>query len=113
MARGYHSGHKQIRNYTCEYPRIFAKTFKALLELPLGEYNLSFDHFGDDHKKLTLRDNGQGVRYMTFNINDKPHHIALKLDSRSASNKLYITCPYCRESRQSLFACIFPCIAIT
>ena len=104
MAKGHHCGHRRTRNYTCEYPRIFAKTFKALVELPLGEYNLSFNHFGEGHQKLKLRDNGEGIRYMTFNIHDKPHHIALKLDSRSASNKLYITCPYCRKSCQSLFA---------
>jgi DNA-directed RNA polymerase subunit RPC12/RpoP len=40
---------------------------------------------------------------MTFTINDKPHQIALKLDNRSASKKLYITCPYCQEQRQHLY----------
>ena len=41
---------------------------------------------------------------MVFTINEKPHQIALKLDNRSASNKLYITCPYCQKQRQSLYA---------
>ncbi|WP_193362906.1 hypothetical protein [Brumicola pallidula] len=45
-----------------------------------------------------------GIRYVTFSINDNLHQIALKLDNRSASNKLYITCPYCQKQRQHLYA---------
>jgi hypothetical protein len=104
MPKGHHYGRTQTRAYTGEYHRIRAKVFKPLLTTPLGRYSISFEHLSDDHKKLTLKENKNGVRYVTFTINDKPHQIALKLDNRSVSNKLYITCPYCQKQRQSLYA---------
>jgi len=52
-------------------------------------------------KNIKLSENKNGIRYVTFTINDKPHYIALKLDNRSASNKLYITCPYWQKQRQT------------
>jgi hypothetical protein len=104
MPKGHHYGRTQIRAYTSEYHRIHANVFKSLLTQPLGRYSLNSDHLSDDHQKLVLKENENGVRYVTFTINDKPHQIALKLDNSSASNKLYITCPYCQEQRQSLYA---------
>ena len=104
MPKCHHYGRTQTRSYTGEYHRIQAKVFKPLLTTPLGRYSISSEHLSDDHKKLTLKENNNGVRYVTFIINDKPHQIALKLDNSSASNKLYITCPYCQKQRQSLYA---------
>jgi hypothetical protein len=70
----------------------------------LGNYSITSQYLSDEHRKIKLSENKNGVRYVTFTINNKPHHIALKLDNRSASNKLYITCPYCQKQRQSLYA---------
>jgi hypothetical protein len=104
MPKGFHLGRTQTRAYTGEYHRVHARVFKSLLTLPLGTYSLNIEYLSKEHRKLKLEENKNGIRYLTFNINDKPHHIALKLDNRSASNKLYITCPYCQKQRQSLYA---------
>tara|TARA_R110001592_G_scaffold360339_1_gene668549 strand:+ start:4843 stop:5463 length:621 start_codon:yes stop_codon:yes gene_type:complete len=104
MPKGHHYGRTQTRAYTSEYHRIHANVFKLLLTKSLGSYSLNTEHLSNEHQKLELSENKNGVRYITFIINEKPHHIALKLDNRSASNKLYITCPYCQKQRQSLYA---------
>ena len=39
-----------------------------------------------------------------FTIHNKPHTVNLRLDNRSASNKVYLSCPYCHSQRQSLYA---------
>jgi hypothetical protein len=104
MPKGHHYGRTQTRAYTGEYHRISAKTFKNLLTVPLGNYSLNADFLSNAHQKFKLTTLECGVRLMTFTINDKPHKIALKRDNRSASNKLYITCPYCHKQRQSLYA---------
>ena len=75
-----------------------------LLTSPLGIYTINSEHLSDNHSKLVLKENKNDVRYVEFTINDKAHKIALKRDNRSASNKLYITCPYCQKQRQSLYA---------
>ncbi len=104
MPKGHHYGRTQTRAYTSEYHRIHANVFKPLLKVPLGNYSINSKHLSANHCKLALKENKNGVRYVTFTINDKSHHIALKLDNRSISNKLYITCPYCQKQRQSLYA---------
>lgn len=104
MPKGHHCGRTQTRAYTSEYTRIHANVFKPLLTTPLGNYSLNSDCLSDEHSKIKLSENKNGIRYVTFTISDKPHHIALKLDNRSASNKLYITCPYCQKQRQHLYA---------
>lgn len=104
MPKGHHYGRTQTRAYTSEYHRIHANVFKPLLKLPLGNYSITSQYLSDEHRKIKLSENKNGVRYVTFTINDKPHHIALKLDNKSVSNKLYITCPYCQKQRQSLYA---------
>ena len=104
MPKGQHFGRKQIRAYTSEYHRINASIFKSLLTASLGNYKLDNDYLSSEHKNLVLSEQMDGSRYITFTINSKPHLIALKLDNRSVSNKLYITCPYCQKSRQSLYA---------
>ncbi|MGB2739682.1 MAG: hypothetical protein WBC60_03905 [Cognaticolwellia sp.] len=104
MPKGQHFGRKQIRAYTSEYHRINASIFKSLLTASLGNYKLDNDYLSSEHKNLVLSEQMCGSRYIAFNINSKPHLIALKLDNQSVSNKLYITCPYCQKSRQSLYA---------
>jgi hypothetical protein len=104
MPKGHHYGRTQTRAYTGEYHRISANTFKNLLTVPLGNYSLNADFLGNAHQKFKLTTLECGARLMTFTINDKPHKIALIIDKRSASNKLYITCPYCQKQRQSLYA---------
>ena len=104
VPKGFHYGRTRTRAYISEYHRIHANVFKSLLTKPLGSYSLNAKHLSDDHQKLKLEENKNGIRCVTFTINDKPHHITLKLDNRSASNKLYITCPYCQKQRQSLYA---------
>jgi|TARA_R110000851_G_scaffold277112_1_gene430243 hypothetical protein len=104
MPKGHHYGRTQVRAYTGEYHRIYANIFKNLVTASLGNYMLSSDSLSSEHKNLTLSEQADGNRYLTFTINDKPHKIALKRDNRSASNKLYITCPYCQKQRQSLYA---------
>jgi hypothetical protein len=104
MPKGHHCGRIQKRAYTSEYHRINASVFKPLIYKPLGSYLIHCDQLSDEHTKLSLKENKNGIRYLTFTINDKPHLIALKLDNSSVSNKLYITCPYCQKQRQSLYA---------
>jgi hypothetical protein len=104
MPRGHHYGRTQKRAYTGEYHRIHANIFKSLLTKPLGSYSLNSDYLSDEHRKLALTENENSFRFITFTINKKPHQIALKLDHSSASNKLYITCPYCHKQRQHLYA---------
>jgi hypothetical protein len=89
MPKGHHYGRTKTRAYTGEYLCINANVFKSLLTTPLGSYSINAEHLSNDHKKLVLKENNNGVRYITFTINDKLHKIALKLDNSSASNKLY------------------------
>jgi hypothetical protein len=104
MPKGHHYGRTQTRAYTGEYHRIHAKLFRQLLTKPIGSYSLNSDNLSDEHRKLALKENKNSFRFITFTINEKPHQIALKLDHSSASNKLYITCPYCQKQRQHLYA---------
>jgi hypothetical protein len=104
MTKGHHYGRTQTRAYTAEYHRIHANLFKPLLTKSLGGYSINSEYLSNNHRKLVLKENKNGVRHVTFIINDKPHQITLKLDSRSASKKLYITCPYCQKQRQHLYA---------
>jgi DNA-directed RNA polymerase subunit RPC12/RpoP len=104
MPKGHHYGRTQIRAYTSEYHRIHANAFKSLLKAPLGSYLLDAKHLSKPRQKLKLEENKCGVRFITFTINEKPQKITLALDDRSASNKLYITCPHCNKKRQHLYA---------
>jgi hypothetical protein len=83
---------------------LYARQFKSLLISPLGAYTIDSSSLSAEHKQLQLTESDGGIRLVTFTINNKPHQIALKLDNSSASNKLYLTCPYCQEQRQHLYA---------
>jgi hypothetical protein len=103
MPKGFHYGRCQTRNYTSQYSRISAKVFKSLISAPVGHYRINGSSFSEEHQNLELTEFGNNGRLMTFIIDKKPHQVALNLDNRSASNKLYITCPYCRKQRQHLY----------
>ena len=103
MPRRNHYGRTQTRPYTDEYYKLPARVFNALLTAPLADYVINADFLGAEHKKLTLTQLENNTRVMIFTINKIPHQIALKLNNSSASNKLYITCPYCQKNRQSLY----------
>jgi hypothetical protein len=104
MPKGHHYGRKQKRAYTGEYHRIHANVFRSLLTKPLGSYSLNSNYLSDEHRKMALTENENSFRFVTFTIYEKPHQISLKLDHSSASNKLYITCPYGQKQRQHLYA---------
>lgn len=101
MAKGFHYGRRQFRAYTGEYTRIYAKSFKCLLNGKIGNYTMDFKRYGDEHRRFKLKESNKH-RYMCFVINDQEHQIGLKLDDSSASKKLYITCPYCQKKKQHL-----------
>lgn len=103
MPRGNHYGRNKTRSYTEQYRRISAISFKPLIKAPLGEYVISGEHLSEDHQKLALIENSDHVRIALFDIQGHEHQIALRLDNRSASNKLYISCPYCQKSKQHLY----------
>lgn len=104
MGKGIHYGRAQTRNYTYEYQRINAKSFISLLASPLGQYQLNGIKKTPSHRQFTLKECEGWGRVMVFNFNGKEIPIPLKTDSRSASNKLFLICPYCAKSRQHLYA---------
>lgn len=103
MPKGFHYGRAQHRAYTGEYHKLYAKTCKTLLNAELGKFNYNITCYSEEHQTFELKE-VNNIRYLSFIINDREHQIALKLDNRSASNKLYITCPYCQKNKQHLFA---------
>ena len=98
MPKGHHYGRAQKRAYTDGYKRVYANAFKCLLTASLGKYSLDGGNLTNEHRKLELIEIDNNLRVMVFTINNTPHQIALKLDNRSVSNKLYITCPYCKKN---------------
>ncbi len=94
----------QTRPYTNEYHRINANVFKSLLTMPSGNYSLNAEHLSNDHCKFELKENENGDRSIIFTIHNKPHTVNLRIDNRSVSTKLYLSCPYCQNQRQSLYA---------
>jgi hypothetical protein len=94
----------QSRPYTNEYHRINAKAFKQLLTKPTGSYSLNAEHLSNDHSKFELKEDENGDRAVIFTIDNKPHSINLSIDNSSASTKLYLNCPYCKNNRESLYA---------
>ena len=98
----------QTRTYTGEYYRIYAKWFKRLLREPAhnkkaGEFELNYSWLSPEHSKFKLYECEEYPRVMLFEINGKKIPVPLQTDNRSASNKLYLICPYCEQQRQHLF----------
>lgn len=104
MPRGFHCGHSETRNYTTEKYRIAAISFKNLLTGRLGKYQITWSVLTDEHRKFELLDTKEWGKLMLFQINGNKCPIPLSLDHRSASNKLYLICPYCANQRQHLYA---------
>ena len=102
MPKGFHLGHIQTRHYTTEYNKLYAKTFKTLLNSQLGNYSLNTK---DQRTPITLKQTKNGLRYITLEHQDNTLEIGLLTCNKSASNKLYITCPYCQTKRQHLYEC--------
>lgn len=101
MAKGFHQGRVTVRQYTAAYTRLFARDLKSLLILPLGNYSLT-----DEYSSIAieLKQTGNGVRFFkTINTIDK-QEIGLIMCDKSASKKLYLTCPYCQIRCQHLYA---------
>lgn len=94
----------QTRPYTTEYQHINAKWLKPLLTKMVGSYSLNNENLSIEHRKLELSENEDGDRSILFTIQGKPHRIKLTVDTRSASTKLYLKCPYCKSNRESLYA---------
>ena len=93
----------QERTYTTACHRLYAKFFKQVNELPLGNYRLDSALLSEQHKHLKLVEFKSGERAAIFNIGGKSYQINFRLDDSSASNKLYITCPYCKNKKQHLY----------
>jgi len=104
MPRGFHMGRTQTRHYTCEYIRIPALAFKKLLAQPLGKYALSGANLEKEHRVFKLIETVRWKRVLIFTIKDQKIPIPLSIDTRSASKKLYLVCPYCQHQRQHLYA---------
>ncbi|PSW02562.1 hypothetical protein C9I89_18760 [Photobacterium lipolyticum] len=95
---------ERTRSYTEQYFRISAKTFRPMLNANPGIYRVGNSNLGQEHQIFRLIVSSNWGRAMIFNIQSRKHLIPLKLDNRSASNKLYLVCPYCSRQRQHLYA---------
>jgi len=104
MARGLHFGRARTRPYIGEYHRIAAKIFKPCLTVPLRMYTITGIDISEAHCDFSLRDSGRGWRIIVFTFDGREVSIPLMEDNRSASNKLYLACPYCACLRQHLYA---------
>ncbi len=104
MPKGFHYGRSQSRHYTCEYHRIYAKSFKNMLEAKLGKYIIPNEQLSKEHRVFNLIETNSWGRVAEFKIKDKKIPIPLRVDKRSASNKLFLICPYCTHQRQHLYA---------
>lgn len=108
MPKGFHCGHVRKRDYTVEYSKLPANTFKKLLTAPLGKYTYTTN---TKSYPIELKQLKSGLRYMRLDCDGTQLEIGLIECDKSASNKLYITCPYCQVRRQHLhqfnrgFAC--------
>lgn len=108
MPKGFHCGHVRKRNYTAEYSKLPASTFKKLLTAPLGKYTYITN---TNAYPIKLKQLKTGLRYMCLDYDGTQLEIGLIECNKSASSKLYITCPFCQERRQHLhqfkkgFAC--------
>ncbi|MEH6445299.1 MAG: hypothetical protein V7784_15500 [Oceanospirillaceae bacterium] len=104
MPKGFHCGRTQTRLYTTERYRIEASKFKHLLKSKLGRYVISFEKLTDEHRYFEIVDNQRWGRMLLFTFKGNEFPVPLSTDSRSASNKLYLLCPYCARQREHLYA---------
>ncbi|WP_077340036.1 hypothetical protein [Pseudocolwellia agarivorans] len=113
MPTGFHSGRKQTRSYIGEYHRIYAKSFKCLIDSELGNYQIDSANLDKEHCQFSLIESEEWPRVMIFTIKEKKIPIPLQQDNRSASSKLYLVCPCCVKQRESLYVLkyLFACRA--
>ena len=104
MPRGCFYSTNRTRDYTTEYCRVLAIAFKPLLKAKSGQYELISDQLSEQHKRFELQWADDDCVLVEFTIDQKKIRVSLVLDKRSASNKLYIVCPYCKTRRQHLYA---------
>ncbi|MBV1911968.1 MAG: hypothetical protein KUG78_21945 [Kangiellaceae bacterium] len=104
MPKGFHYGRTQTRHYTCEYFKISAISFKKLIDSPVGKYKINSEHLSKEHSNFNLITTERWKRVLIFRIKEKQIPVPLNIDKRSASNKLYLICPYCSQQRQHLYA---------
>ena len=102
MPKGFHFGRPQTRHYTVEYGKLRAIELKELLTLPLGKYCLTTQ---STSTPITLKEASNGLRFFSLTHSSIELQIGLMTCNRSASTKLYITCPYCQTRRQHLYQC--------
>ncbi len=103
MPKGHHY-RQQTRSYTSAYARIAAVAFKGLIESQQGAYIISSSNLSKDHSHFKLIKSKLWQRIMLFTIQGREVPVPIKTDSRSASNKTYLVCPYCTCQRQHLYA---------
>lgn len=103
MPKGFHYNRQRTRRYTGEYPRISAKSLKGLLQSPLGSYSLAYPNLPSCLNRFTLKEHELGVRYLEFETEKHTLEIGLICCNKSASSKLYLTCPFCQTNRQNLY----------
>lgn len=94
----------RTRTYVEEYHRISAKTFRYMLKANPGFYKITNGKLSKEHQKFLLVHSRNSGRVIIFNFHGCKCSISLKLDNRSASNKLYLVCPECSKPRQHLYA---------
>jgi len=105
MPKGFHCGHITKRSYIGQYHRIYARSFKQLLDAEPANYILRVPELDEQHQIFKLIEHDEKwPRVMLFTINDQQIPVPLQLDNSSASNKLYLICPYCINQRQYLLA---------
>lgn len=104
MAKGFHFGRVQSRNYTSEFKQLKAHVFRDMISAELRQYVLNGGDFSKEHSTFELIQSKEWGRVACFTIQGQKIPIPLKLDDRSASTKLYLLCPYCTLPRQSLYA---------
>jgi hypothetical protein len=103
MATCFHFERSKTRRYTGHFYKLPAKAFKSITDGPLGQYNLSGESLSKEHQYFELIDHPQYARIALFTIKGCVIPIALQLDDRSATSKLYLVCPYCQQQRQHLY----------
>lgn len=104
MTKGVHTGHYRTRSYTGEYKRVYARSFKPLLGLPVNTYEMDIPWLGKECSKFELITCDDWKLVMLFTIQGKEIPVPLVTDDSSASTKLYLVCPYCAKQRQHLYA---------
>ena len=104
MPKGFHVSHAQTRNYIESYQKLKANSFKKMLDAKVGSYIFEGIKQSEEHCIFELIAPDEWPRAMIFTINDRKIPVPLQTDNRSASNKVYLVCPFCTKQRQHLYA---------